>query len=345
MTNKTVYVVGAGASCELEMPVGETLKSEIADLLVMKFPHGSFNGGNQELYYALQGHCENNIEELQQYCKECRYISDNMHLAISIDNFIDSNRGNEKLALCGKIGIVEAILEAERRSTIYYDKRSGNSEMDYSKLNGTWYLELFRTITENCSVEDLEERFSRIAMIIFNYDRCVEFVLLNTLMKYFRISEKEAVRLIQCIEIIHPYGTVGSLPEFSNGSNSMAYGGVLRSMWHVRMAKNIFTFTEGGVSEEVEKLRRIMSSSDRYIFLGFAFHRLNMSLLSNIGGEPYPVKRIIKCFGTAFGVSEKDRESITSSISALFSNDVEIYLENTTCSDFFRNNTRSLGYD
>ena len=183
----------------------------------MKFPHGTFNSGNQNLYYALQGLCANDIEELQAYCTECRYISDNMHLAISIDNFIDSNRGNEKLALCGKIGIVEAILRAERRSTIYYDNRTSNSEMNYSKLDGTWYVHLFRTITENCALDDLEERFSRIAMIVFNYDRCIEHVLLNTLTKYYRISVEEAVKLIQLIEIIHPYGTVGALPEFAHG--------------------------------------------------------------------------------------------------------------------------------
>lgn len=345
MSNKTVYIVGAGASCEVNMPIGETLKKQISDLLVMNFSRSSFSGGNQELFYALQGLSENSIEDLQAYCKECRYISDNMHLAISIDNFIDSNRGNDKLALCGKIGIVEAILKAERKSTIYYDSRVGNSEMNYSKLDGTWYLHLFRTITENCALEDLEERFSNISMIVFNYDRCIEHVLLNTLAKYFRIPISEAVKLVQMIEIIHPYGTVGELPEFANGKPSIEYGGEFGHRRYVETAKNIYTFTEGGDSEDIKKLRNIMKSSDRLVFLGFAFHRLNMSLLMDSGEKPYPSLKSRKCIGTAYGSSDQDQELIAASVRALFKNGVDTYIENNTCEKLFMSNTRSLGYD
>lgn len=296
MANRTVYVIGAGASCEIGMPIGDELKKQIAELLVMKFQYGELSAGNKQLFRAIQHHCSNDLEDIKKYCTECDYISKNMNLAISIDNFIDSNRGNEVLALCGKMGIVEAILKAEKNSSVYFKKEDAYSELNDSKLDGTWYLHLFRTITENCEKEDLKERFSRISLIIFNYDRCIEYVLHNTLAKYFRIPASEAVELVKNIEIIHPYGTVGDLPEFSDNEMNTEYGAFLKYGCYANAAQNINTFTEGGASDDIGRLHGLMKTCDRLIFLGFAFHRLNMSLLMDAGEKPYSIKKKGKVF-------------------------------------------------
>lgn len=164
MEGNTVYVVGAGASFEAGLPIGSTLKADIANTLRMKFEYGSFKEGNYDLYQTFRRYTNNNNAEVNEYLTAAQRIRKNMPLATSIDNFIDSERGNEKLALCGKIGIVDSILKAEKRSRLYYSTQRDAQTINFSSLEKTWYLPFFRTLTENCRSEELSERFSTITL-------------------------------------------------------------------------------------------------------------------------------------------------------------------------------------
>lgn len=42
-----------------------------------------------------------------------------MPQSISIDNFIDSHKGDKEIELCGKLAIVRAVLEAEAKSDAF----------------------------------------------------------------------------------------------------------------------------------------------------------------------------------------------------------------------------------
>lgn len=345
MARGTIYVVGAGASFEAGLPVGNKLKEDISRILYIKFEHGSCSGGNYDLYKSLRHHTGNNNDETNKYLIECRHISDNMPLAISIDNFIDSERGNDKLALCGKMAIVDAILAAERHSKLYFDKYEGERKLHFSSLEETWYLPFFRTLTENCSTADLPERFSTITLIIFNYDRCIEHFLLQALVSYYRLSENDAAEIINNLKIIHPYGIVGSLPWQNRvSSTAMEFGGNIQAYQLIEYAQQIRTFTEGAHSEQMEQLRYNMKHTERLVFLGFAFHRLNMELLMGNSSDRYENSLKVDCFATAFGTSKNDQDSISSLIQYLYERKVNINIENTTCAQLFRDNSRSLGY-
>ena len=345
MARNTVYIIGAGASFEADLPVGNSLKDEIARILKMEFEHGSFKDGNYELYQALRRHTNNNNTEVDEYLQACRHIRNNMPLAISIDNFIDSERGNEKLALCGKIGIVDSILKAEKRSKLYYDRYRGSRTINFSGLESAWYLPFFRTLTENCRAEDLAERFSSITLVIFNYDRCIEHFLHNALMTYYRLSEAEAAEVIASLTFIHPYGTVGSLQWQDRASSTvMEYGGDIQTNQLIEYAQRIRTFTEGAHSDSMGILKSKMKCAERIVFLGFAFHRLNMELLSLTDVDRYANPAEIDCYATAFETSKSDQESINSSISHLYEGELKIHIENMTCSKLFSDYSRSLGY-
>ena len=345
MARNTVYVVGAGACYEIDLPVGDKLKEEFSRTLFMTFERGSFSKGNYDLYQALRRHTGNNIDETNAYLKECRHIRENMPLAISIDNFIDSERSNEKLAVCGKMAIVDAILAAEKGSKIFLDKYKGVRKIHFPSLEETWYLPFFRTLTENCNADDLPARFSAITLVIFNYDRCIEHYLIQALMSYYRLSEENAVGIIRHLTIIHPYGTVGSLPwQDRSSSTVMEFGGDIQASQLMDYARRIRTFTEGADSAQMGQLRYNMTHADRLIFLGFAFHPLNMELLSASANFKYENPGKIQCFGTAYEASKNDQNSICSSINFLYEREVEINIENTTCAQLFRDNSRSLGY-
>ncbi|MEM5496274.1 hypothetical protein WNY77_02580 [Paraglaciecola mesophila] len=344
MARNTVYIIGAGASFEAGLPVGNSLKHEIARILKMEFEHGSFKAGNYELYQTLRRHANNNTE-VKEYLQACRHIRNNMPLAISIDNFIDSERGNEKLALCGKIGIVDSILKSEKISKLFFERYRGSQTINFSALESTWYLPFFRTLTENCRAEDLAERFSSITLIIFNYDRCIEHFLHNALMSYYRLSEGEAAEHITNLTFIHPYGTVGSLQWQDRASSTvMEYGGDIQTNQLIEYAQRIRTFTEGAHSESMGTLKSNMKNAERIVFLGFAFHRLNMELLSLTDLDRYENPVAIECYATAFKTSKSDQESISSSISHLYKGELKINIENMTCSNLFSDYSRSLGY-
>lgn len=285
MERNTVYVVGAGASFEVGLPIGSALKNEIANTLRMKFEYGSFKEGNYDLYQTLRRHAKNNVET-NEYLKAALRIRNNMPLATSIDNFIDSERGNEKLALCGKIGIVDSILKAEKRSKLYFSRQSDTQTIKFSSLEKTWYLPFFRALTENCRTVDLSERFSTITLIIFNYDRCIEHFLFHALKSYYNLQDADVVPIINCLTVIHPYGTVGAL-EWQDRSSStiMEFGGEIQTHHIIEYASRIRTFTEGAHSEIMSTLQEKMKNAKRLVYLGFAFHHLNMKLLSSTNSE------------------------------------------------------------
>lgn len=344
---KTVYVVGAGASYEANLPTGNELKDRIADLLDIRFELNTQKSGDYEIKQALSQYTseDKSLKTLNSYLHECEHISENMPLAISIDNFIDSERGNEKLALCGKLAIVKSILKAERNSTLYFDGYRSERKFNFSSLENTWYLSFFRTLTENCNKEDLIPRFENITLIIFNYDRCIEHFLLHALMSYYRLDIQQAAEMVNSLEIIHPYGTVGSL-EWQDiaSSTEIEFGEKLHESRLIDYAERIRTFSEGAHSEYMNSLISSMRFTERLIFLGFAFHRLNMDLIGGETAERYENPNKIECYATAYETSKSDQLSIQNSINHLYSNPVSTNIENTTCSQLFKDYSRSLGY-
>ncbi len=202
-----------------------------------------------------------------------------------------------------------------------------------------------RTLTENCSSEELSERFTYITLVIFNYDRCIEHFLIHALIAYYRLSEADAVKIISNLTIIHPYGTVGLLQwQESTGAAIMEYGGDVQTQQLIQYANGIRTFTEGAHSESMNTLKDSMKNTERLIFLGFAFHRLNMELLSQSDVKQYENQSAIDCYATAFETSKSDQDSIINTINHLYSGELSINIENMTCSQLFNDYSRSLGY-
>lgn len=352
MEKRTVYIVGAGASYEAGLPTGKELKMEIARILNMKNDYGETISGDGDIRKAIQFHAvriDSSHSLYQKYLSECLHISVNMPLAISIDNFIDSQKGNEILALCGKLAIIKSILTAEKRSKVNFFNPNQPRKINFSVLEGTWYLSFFKTLTEQLSIHDLKERFKKVTLIIFNYDRCLEHFLYFALMSYYRISDKEAAEIIENLTIIHPYGVVGYLDwqNKNNGSVNIDFGGELHYMQLIKYASEIRTFTEGAHSDYMPQLKQNMQNAERLIFLGFAFHHLNMELIGSEEGDGgYENQVNIDCYATTYEMSKSDQDLVKKSILHLYKDTqkVKIYIENTTCNRLFLDYSRSLGY-
>lgn len=300
-----VLVIGAGASKEVNLPVGAELKSQIARLLDIRFKNGiRQESGDYQLTEALRLVAnKQSLSSINDLLQMCWRIRDAMPQAISIDNFVDCHAGERNIAVCGKLAIARAILSAEAGSTLNVERMNAYNTLNFEANANTWFNGFFQIVTENCCVDQLPARLEQIGIINFNYDRCVEHFFFYSLQNYYGISPEMAAELLAHLEIHHPYGFVGKLP-WTGERPGINFGADAHANNLVDIAEQLRTFTEGtdpSVSD-IERIRRVIHEARSLVFLGFAFHRLNMELIFGVPSAS-ATKTI---FGTALGISASD---------------------------------------
>lgn len=346
MSQSIVFVIGAGASEEVKLPTSNELKQKVSRLLDFKFNGFEQTSGDHAIVEALRLHVrqpDGRPGDFYPFILGARKIKNAVHLAISIDNFIDAHRGDDKLALCAKLAIGRSILDAERGSLLYFTKPREDSTVNYDSLKQTWYIPFFQLLTENCTSTDLQERLEKITLIVFNYDRCIEHFLYHALQNYYTISSDEAAKLVNGINIYHPYGNVGALPW--QASEAVGFGVEPGSKQLLMLPQRIKTFAEGTdpESSEVLEIKKRVGQADKIVFMGFAFHKLNMNLISPAGTE-FHTGRPKQCFATTFGVSDSDTEVVVTQIREKFIPAGFVKTENLKCGAFLYHFWRSLAF-
>ncbi len=168
--------------------------------------------------------------------------------------------------------------------------------------------------------------------------------MFHAFINYYRVSEQESSELVSLINIFHPYGKVGHLP-WQNRDGATDFGEDPNTQKLLTLAESIKTFTEGNnpESSDLVAIRDKISNTNRLVFMGFAFHKLNMGLL-----KPPIISRSglsgIKCFATTLGISQSDKEVIGDQISELYESVIESNMANVTCKDLFTEFWRSLSF-
>jgi hypothetical protein len=303
---KTVLVVGAGASAEYRLPTGDALRKTLQDSLDIRFCRSGVSqiSGDRSTMEAIRKHGqEHSILDINEYLDACWLIRDGLPLAISIDNLMNNHRDNSLVEICGKLGIVAAIIKAERDSSLYVDLGNRKNTIDFSAVNGSWLVHFWRLLTADCRLVDLENRLRSLVFVIFNYDRAVEHFFFHAIKHYFKASDDEASRIASAIEIYHPYGRVGALP-WKGVHVPTAFGTDIYPAKQLELTQQIRTFMEGIDPAEgpIQRIRTAISQCRRIVFLGFAFHELNMKLLES----DFDSAQDKECFATAFKISAHD---------------------------------------
>lgn len=322
MSKRLLFIIGAGASHEAGLPTGNILKSRIASLLGIDYGGSKKIIGDARLIAALDHVGKEMLGGVQNAYGAARKIHYAMPLARSIDDFINQNRGKKEIEICAKLAIVRTILQAEQESNeLKLETNNIYKKPDYRKLDGTWYRRFFQLITENARPETLASRFAKISVIIFNYDRCIEHFLWHALKDYYSLDDETMAELIAKIKIFHPYGQTGHLSW--QQKEDVTHFGSDQSWEHLlKLASQIKTFSEGTdpESSEIRNIREAVRVADVFVFLGFSFEKLNMQLLFPTP-LPQAATALPKYFGTAFGISDSDREDIIGQVSRLESLD------------------------
>jgi hypothetical protein len=344
MNKSLVFVLGAGSSHEVNLPVGEGLKNQISKVLTQlstTFP----------ISYVCQAFLELKKEEfpsktnehLHDFNKAARRIKNAMPQAISIDNFIESHRHEHDIKICAKLAIAQCILAAEKDSLLYISREKIENKIDFRKIEHTWFNSVFQLITESCSFNEIKERLSRIAFINFNYDRCIDHYLFEALENFYSEPKDSVSEAMKELKILHAYGSVGELP-WQPSTECINFGADFGAKELIDASKRIRTFTEGtdSNSSDIQEIRQVIQQAERLVFLGFAFHPLNLSLLSEKSNRPS--RRPI--FATALNISDSDVTQITRDLSRhglTSESDAEIAIRNDlNCAKLFKEYGRSI---
>lgn len=323
--NKTVLILGAGASFEAGLPIGDTLKAQIAEALQVRESSrswGDFHLADQSVSDAVKllNRRSDSRFSWGEIITACKQIGSALPLARSIDNFLHSNQHSVTIEFCGKLGIVSCILKAERESLLKIaDEQAANAGIDFSGLKDKWYNR-FAALMFESTFDDLRRSLENLTVISFNYDRCFEHFMYYSIITYYGRSPQEAAEVVNGMKVFHPYGMVGYLPWMER-SPMAKFGDQVDAERLLQLAGQIKTYTEGvdRESSEIQAIHSALRKALNVIFLGFGYIPLNMDLLRpNEDSDWTKVSTQQKQYwGTAYRLSDEDTNVVTSKVKSL----------------------------
>lgn len=136
----------------------------------------------------------------------------------------------------------------------------------------------------------------------------------------FLLDEHRAAEVVSKLFIHHAYGAIAPLPwqqHAKTGSIGFGADGELPDLNIAPFISNIRTFNESIlIDQDLTEVREFLGSSDQVVFVGFHFHKQNLSLLQPedhmIAGHH---RRIVS---SVFHRSQSDVEVIQQMLRAMF---------------------------
>jgi hypothetical protein len=317
--SKTLFVIGAGASEEVGMPISYDLGRNLGEALNLNFGHYSASrAADPELKQALREYSRNSAIPLSEIANACKVISQAMEDTDSIDAFIDNHRGNEIIEKCAKIGIANSILKKERTSALFVDPNNTFNVLDRTKAASTWYSRFWNKLAENMHRDNLQSIFNSISVISFNYDRCLEQYLYYSLRSRFDISHEAAIELLDGLELYHPYGSLGKL-DFPTAGPQNTFGENPTHTILTRATDGILTYSETVKDKQkLSAMRKQVETSKVIVFLGCAFHQPNIDLI-----KPEKTSDVAAIYATAFKIPEPEIAVVMGRILIMLDNSIQ----------------------
>ena len=315
ITEDTLFILGAGASSPYGYPTGKGLRriickefpKDYSALLKRRASPDSDYFGDDAIYAA-------------QNLSEFFFKSSTP----SIDLFLARNHNFSDI---GRKAIALSIWKAESNSCFRED-------VDQSQ---DWYSYLYHRLTETLSEPDNYKLIgqNKVSFITFNYDRSLEFFLYESILNSFtsitRTQPPKADFLPFSFQ--HVYGQLAPLPW--QGSSSLDYTEKLNDYKLKQIYENIRVIYDR-TDDNLTEMKEQISKAKRIFFLGFGFANENLEVLGIsdfLNGDQ-------QIFGTAYGMTEKEIQSIRIKLNRNFtikdprlSNPV---IKNMNCYDLLR---------
>ncbi len=311
INSPTVFILGAGASAPYGLPLGRPLLIRISKKLAEDQRFIKDIRGTQLPIdrYLIEDFNENLINSGQP----------------SVDAFLEHRPEYLKI---GKVSIARALIPLENEGLVEHANNNKNN----------WYGYLYNQM--NAPFEDLDK--NKVSFITFNYDRSLEYYLLQTTIFRYGVSEKEAVEKLKKIPIIHLHGQLGVLTGFQNENEYYRdYNTKITPSNIQRCADNIKIIHEADdTTPEFEKAHELIWEAKVRCILGFGYNENNIKklflpVLDKAKKEVKPVMFL----GSAFGIAGGERKKIEATFRFNSQTDkITLGDDNHLASDFIRQN-------
>lgn len=298
-----VIVIGAGASVPYGFPTGFDIFQKIKSRWIIK--HFSVM---EHLYSYLEGRpisFKLNRNDLKDFIRVLdRKVFDPLRgsCVISIDQYLKNHLDDPEKQTIIKTLMAYLILECEAKA---YSSRFDNSpECSFHLGNIDWIQSLLTKIDlefkDNTSLADY---LHLTTFITFNYDRVLEYFLLNYLTCDRNFPEETAHEMLNDMNIFHINGYIGSLRDVPIGNTQVDYTAVIQSMRTVWEDANI-------ESTRLEKAKELLEESDRIFVLGTSYIPDNNQSIgltaANLKGKQF--------FGTGYKLSKAKTDRVLHSL-------------------------------
>jgi hypothetical protein len=301
---RTVLILGAGASFECGMPLGPDLKSRVAKAVNFKAHLGRPTDGEPKLSSALNQRYGADANNHRRAGRELAAIIPSFK---SIDDALHYLRDRPEIVELGKAAIVNEILGAEFNSLL----SAHDGEPDIHRVDAYWLPQFFQLALSGLELKNIGQAFAKVTIINFNYDRVVEHYLFWALQRRAAVTGPNAATLVNELEVIRPYGSVGPL-DWQDMSGGIGFGDTnISSEKLFELATSIRTFTEQCEVHLPKQIETVLNSAEVLIVVGFGFHLQNMELIKPLppaSGRSTPPNR--RGFVTVKGVDEQNRRLV-----------------------------------
>lgn len=323
----TTFVIGAGCSREYQFPLGVGLRDEIADMLAhveIDRPRGNdsifwtgLSSSKDERFtraianIAGQNHFKDWSRVAQQMAQGLRHTS-------SIDRYLDHHSEDETMVRIGKMAIGRRIIKAEASSTLHVDEGSSLNMAEIYKKNDEkphWLNELFLRLQEGVRRGNIDQIFSNVTFICFNYDRAIEHYFYEAVRVFGNLSDRDTKAAMRNLKVYHPYGSLGPLPWQDNAeSPGVRYGAELDDYQSIQtIGESLRIFTETiDENDEINCIRDAVLNASNIVFLGFSFLQQNIDLI-----RPRTRSNVEKVWATSLGMSGWDTDAAQRAVSSM----------------------------
>ncbi len=284
--DRTVFILGAGASAPYGYPVGKDLRKEI----ISHYP------GDCQHYLERKARVKSLIPQEVAKARRFAEMFDKSGTE-SIDLFLAIN---PEFMQDGKRAIIFRILIAEGRSRFREAMEEPNQD---------WYTYLLKKLTEGLTKKDDYKHFceNNVAFITFNYDRSLEHFMYDALINRFNgIDPGEIRKQIGELPVIHIFGQVAGL-DWQDMPSKIEYR---RDVGLIDVEKLIeglhIVHEEGQEGPELLEARRLIADAEHIFFLGIGYAEENLKVLK----VPEGISVNTKVYGTVRGLRDNEIERI-----------------------------------
>lgn len=318
----TTLIIGAGASTYYGFPTGTELCNEVI-YYAERIHQQPFGGDvtNLRKLLASEYYRSNDYLFLKEFANDLRGAK-----YPTIDEFIYENPKYNEIA---KLIISYIILDREKKS-----KKLLNGKIKNGKKYDDWLNYLWVRLKPN---DKHEFNKNHLTIFTFNYDRLIEFYIIDSIKHLYNVSREEAFKLKKT-PIFHVYGQTGSLDP--NSQDYIPYGEIPNETILYKASKSIKLMYDE--KNSVNKfppdnfylnLEMAYNDSSYIYFLGFGYDKFNMQ---RIDFDKLIKIKDRKILGTAYRMGAIDKEDIINK--DLFDD----HLYDCTCLEFLQEYAQAI---